>query len=447
MSLLELPRELILLILDHIPEKDLTTLYQVNSLTKHLALVALLVRYGISPPQLQSQELSNISSRALPVLSVCFPDVLQTIRTLELHFDPRDVDHLDALAHLAERFPIIPRVTIAFCEPPSRIQILSQLWIHLSTALVALLGDTLRPVVLIRFAEIIAVRPRPPKLLKRALRTSDAAPIADRAKLIKKIQYSIATLCTHRPFTGIDVRSFTQPDAMLGSLIVLNPSAIFHLTIGGRVISPREWECVMAGLHLPFLRTLIISVPLESRPLSAFLELHDHIEHLEYTADRGKPHTDVLLPFSASVLPALTQLTASARILAHVLQDPVAFPILRSVCIASKAEDPEDFQAALRAIAQRPSVTTLMIQINSSSLPWKTPGAGVEDTLAYVQELHIVRWTTSAESAAFPAWLAKFPALADLTIAGNGPLLSDGLLDRINTTCPHVLVKQERRFQ
>ncbi|KAJ7489066.1 hypothetical protein FB451DRAFT_1552968 [Mycena latifolia] len=466
-SLLELPRELILLIFDWIPEKDLIRLYEVSSVSKKLALLAILAHYGVSESQLQSQELSNIPSRALHALSACYPTMIANIRVLDVHFNPRDADSLaewHALEHLAERFPVIPKVTVAFSEPPTRTQILSHLWGPLSTALVSLTGNTSQPAVVFRYAEVVTVRPRPPKLLKRALRTSPGSssiPMIDKQKLTKKIQYSIATLSTHKPFSSIQVRSFTQPEAALGSLVILNPDAIFHLTISADVISAREWQFAMSDLYLPSLRTLFIRVDLEYQSLSAFLDRHNSIEHLEFSSDWGCLHDHGLPPFSILALPRLKHISAGSRVLARILQTPNDFPLLDYVCISPRdsttndADSRNNFQAVLRAIAARSSVTNLMIQIHGVHPPWKTFDAmepTAEETLQYVEELHILPWTPGAECDAFPHWLAKFPALTKLTIAGNlfqptrGPLLSNWLAEGIKTVCPHVFVKQERRL-
>ncbi|KAJ7097516.1 hypothetical protein C8R44DRAFT_366282 [Mycena epipterygia] len=463
-SLNKLPRELILLIFDYLPERDLIKLYEVSSSTKELALLVILARYGVSESQIQSQELPNVSSRALRSLSACYPTILPHIRTLDLHFDDGDVDHLAAwrsLMHLAERFPAIPSITLTFPERPTHLE----LWAVLPTVLISLMGDISRPAVIIHSVAIVVVRPRPPSILKRAWKTStgsSATPVIARQKLTRKLQSSIATAIVFRPLSSVQVRLFTQPEARLGSLVILEPASIFYLNLNEQFISRPEWQFIMTDFHLPSLRTLFIRIDLDHHPLSVFLDRHNSIEHLEFTTDCGPLHSKALPPFPISALPRLKHISASARVIACVLQTSNDFSFLEHVCIAprdSSSNDPDGpahLQMAFRAMAARSSVNTLMLYIRSGDPPWKeldAKEARAEHELHSVQELHLLPWTQEAEYDTFPSWLAMFPALKKLTIAGNifqsskrGPLVSARLMDAVKTTCPHIVVKQERRL-
>ncbi|KAJ6598155.1 hypothetical protein DFH09DRAFT_53715 [Mycena vulgaris] len=467
-SLLHLPRELILLIYGYLPETDLIKLCEVSSLSKRLALLAILAQYGISESQLHSQELSKVPPRALRALIHCYPAIISNILALDAHFNRGDVVDFHMwryLGRLAECFPIIPCITLTFSEEPTASEILSDLWNVLPTTLIALMGNNSRPVVVVHSAALIAVRPRLPNILKRAWRTSTGSsslPVVDNRKLIHKLQQSMATVTTHRVLSSIQVRSFVQPGTPLGSLVVLNPGSIYHLTINPDVISPSEWQCVLSDLHLPYLRTLFVGIDLECHSLSAFLDTHSRIEYLELTTDWSCLHGHTLRPISISALPRLKHISAGARVIARVLQTPNDFPLLDYVCInahdftANDADSPRYYEAALRAVAPRASVANLMVQIHGVEVPpWMTldvKDPGVEQELRYIQELHILPWTLRAECDTFPLWLARFPALKKLTIAGNlfqpsrGPLLSHWLAEAIKSTCPYVIVKQERRI-
>ncbi|KAJ7687724.1 hypothetical protein B0H17DRAFT_680120 [Mycena rosella] len=464
-SLLQLPRELILLIYECLPEHDLIRLCQVSSLSKHLALLAILARHGVSESQLQSQEISNISTRALRALSACYPNFISNIRALNVHFNRTDAHHhaVCSLRRLAEDFPVIPWVTLTFCDPGWPL-LSNELWNALSMALVALMGNNPGPVVVIRTAAVMAVRPRPRNILKRVWRTSTAPPVVDKEQLAKKLLYYLTSVITHtvKRATSIQMRSFTQPGAALGSFIILNPDSIFHLKISNwNNISPREWDCVVTDLHLPSLRTLFIGADLEYQPLSTFLDRHAQIERLEFTSDWSCLHGHDLPPFPISALPRLKHISAGPRVLARILQAPNGFPLLDYVAIAARDSIATDLdgrdriRAALLAVAARPSVTNLMIHINGVEVPWKRfdeEEEGAEEILQGIQKLHILPWTPGAECDTFPNWLARFPALKKLTIIGNlfpfskGPLVSEWLMEAIELACPYVVVKQERRI-
>ncbi|KAJ6564621.1 hypothetical protein B0H19DRAFT_1068153 [Mycena capillaripes] len=423
-ALLRLPQELVLLILDFLPESELLKLCEVSSESQQLALLTLLARHGVSESQIQSQELSKVTSPA--------------IRSFD-----GDVDHLRpwrSLVHLAERFPLIPCVTFTFSDRSTASERFSGLWNLLPTTLIAFMGTNIsRTVVLINYLSVTAVQPKLPNLLKRAWKTprrrpSMAVPVVDRMKLTRKLLSSIATATTRRVLSTIYLRSFTEPHAPLGALLILNPGVTFYLDIGEHILSSPEWQFLLAELHLPSLRTLFIRIDFEHHVLSDFLERHNEIEHLEFVGDWSS----------------------------RILQAPNELPLLEYVGIGapeSSADDTESrthFWEALRAVTARSSVTILMLNIQNIDLPWADFDAKdvsrVEKELHAIQELRLSPWTREAEKNAFPAWLAMFPGLHDLSISGSlfqqtkGPLVSDWLVEAVNAACPHIVVKQERHL-
>jgi hypothetical protein len=280
-------------------------------------------------------------------------------------------------------------------------------------------------------------------------------------KLTRKLLSSIATATTRRLLARIYLRSFTEPSAPLGALLILNPEAVFYLDIGEHVISRPEWQFLMSELHLPSLRTIFIRIDFDHGALSAFLERHNKIEHLEFLSDWSCIHNHIIPPFSISALPRLKHISASSRVIARILQTPNAFPLLQYVGIdarESSSDDPDDatsFQEALRALAARTSVTTLILHIHSGCLPWVEfdgTEARAERELGSIQKLQLLPWTHDAEHNTFPSWLAMFPGVHDLSISGNlfqptkGPLVSDWLIEAIGAACPHIVVSQERRL-
>ncbi|KAF8176362.1 hypothetical protein K438DRAFT_1979154 [Mycena galopus ATCC 62051] len=503
LSLLQLPRELILSILDCLPEPELLRFCEVSSGSQQLALLTLLARYGVSESQIHSQELSKISSRAIHSLCASYPTILPNIRRLDFDFTNGDVDHLHpwrSLIHLAECFPIIPRISFAFSDRSSASERFSGLWNMLPTTLIALMGKShARPVVIIHYLGVTALHPKVPNLLKRALKTPTrpsalAVPVVDKMKLTRKLFSTIATASTRRLLSTISLRSFnTDPPAPLGVLMVLNSSAISYLDIDDRVLSRAEWEFLMGELHLPSLRALIIRVDFEFNHqnhshLSAFIEKHDKIEFLDFPRDWSCLHDDTrnstLKPFSTSTLLYLKHITASARVVAGILQIANEFPLLEYVGIGSREPIlPADkdkaknrpktdgdsngaacVQDALRALAARPSVMTLVLHLQSIALPWADFHSAEEkntraETLNSIQKLELVRWTREAGHTAFPAWLALFPALQDVLISADmdtqpltargqrQPLVSKRLQDAITERCPWIAVRQELRMK
>ncbi|KAJ7790750.1 hypothetical protein B0H14DRAFT_2938354 [Mycena olivaceomarginata] len=446
--LLQLPREIILLILHCLPEPELLKLCEVSSDLQQLALLTLLARHGVSETQVQAQELSKVRSRAIRSLCACYPTLIPNI-----------------LVHLAERFPLIPDVTFTFSDRSSASERFTGLWNLLPTTLVSLMGNHSRPVVILHYLDVTAVRPKVPNLLKRTLKapkrpSAAAVPVVDKMKLTRKLLSTIATATTRRLLSSISLRSFTEPSAPLGALMILNCREIFYLNIGEHIFSRREWEFLMPELHLPSLRALFIRIDFELAPLSAFLEEHKKIEHLEFVRDWSCLRDRTLPPFSISALPRLKHILASARVVACILHTPNDFPLLEYVGIGSQepsADNPDSaayFQEALGALAARTSVTTLVLHLQNIELPWANfdTKERAEKELRSVEKLELLEWTREVEHDTFPAWLAMFPGLHDLSISGNffqptkGPLVSDSLMEAINATCPHIVVKQERRL-
>ncbi|KAJ7779138.1 hypothetical protein B0H16DRAFT_1501624 [Mycena metata] len=467
--LFELPQELVLSVFDCLPESELFMLCEVSSETRHLALLTLLARYGISEAQLESRQLSSVSSRAIRLLCASHPSLIPSIRRLDLDFTDGDVDHLHpwrALLHLAEHFPIIPCVTFTFSDRSSASERYTGLWNLLPTTLIALMGKHSRPVVIIHHLSVTAVQPRLPNLLKRTLRTpkrsSPAVPAVDRMKLTRKLLSCIATATMRRLLSNIYLRSFTaESSAPLGALLILNPVTVFYLDIGEHILPRSELQFLMSELHLPSLRTLFIRSDFEHHALSAFLDKHNTLEHLEFFSDWSCLHTTSLQPFSISALPRLKHLSANSHIVARILETPNTFPQLEYVGIGARdsPDGPDDatrVQRALRALVPR-SVTTLMLFMHGIEAPWadfspKEKGLRAEKGLQSVQELYLSQWTYEAQHTSFPAWLALFPALQDLSVSGSlfqatkGPLIPHRFLETINTICPRVVVKQERRL-
>ncbi|KAJ7220776.1 hypothetical protein GGX14DRAFT_432037, partial [Mycena pura] len=464
-SLPQLPQELILLIYGYIPEPDLFGMCQVSSMSRQLALLALLARHGISESQMQSQELRNISSGALRVLSASYPTVIRNIRSLNLCMTPgeRGNDRFNtwrALTHLAERFPVIQRFTLTL--PALDTVEATRLWQVLPAAVAALMRDRTRPLVVIRGVyDCTAVRPRLPNILKRAWK---GAPLIDEKKLTQKLQYLIAAATTppQPRISSIYLRSFTESSAMLGSLLILNPSGLRCLNIEDRDVSRSEWTFLLPELHLPPLRSLFIRVDLNYHALSAFLDRHHQIEHLEFTGDWTDIHNRSSSPLSISALPRLKRLFASCRVVACLLLAHNDFSQLNHVSVGAgerTSNDPESFQTALRAVAARPSVTVLTIRLDNMDAPWKgwdvkQTQSRAETELRHVQELRLQPWTRTAVPRSlddsFPAWLTLFPVLRHLFVAEElslllkMPLLSERLVAAIGAACPLVIVKQER---
>ncbi|KAJ7256234.1 hypothetical protein B0H12DRAFT_520055 [Mycena haematopus] len=514
-SLLQLPRELILLILDCLSEPELLKFCQVSSGSRHLALLTLLARHGVSESQVQSQELSNISSRAIRALCASYPTLVPNIRRLDLDFRDGDVNHLhpwQSLVHLAERFPTIPHVSFAFSDRSTASERFSGLWNLLPATLSALIGtqNYARPVVIIHYLNVVAVHPKVPHLLKRALKTPTrssalAVPVLDKMKLTRKLMSSIATASMRRLLSTISLRSFTDPDAPVGALLILNRLAVCYLNVDERVLSRAEWAFLMEELHLPALRALVVRVDFDcdAEPrhsnqdhrssLSAFLERHDKIELLDLVASSFcycESTPALAPPFCTSALPRLQHLTASARVVARILQTTNELPLLERVEIGvreplppspsdkdhstSDSDDSATYvQAALRALVARPSVTTLVLHMQGLPLPWtgadKCDPARIEPHLHAVRRLELVRWTRDVEYAlpphALPAWLALFPGLRELVIAGDmaqaqagmkggmarakgaGPLVSRRMREMIVEECPLLAVRVELRLE
>ncbi|KAJ6456558.1 hypothetical protein C8R47DRAFT_188659 [Mycena vitilis] len=474
-SLLRLPRELVLLVLDCLTDSELTSLCVVSSESRHLALLTLLARHGVPESQRLTEELSSVSAGAVRILSVAYPSLMPKIHRLDLKFKDGDVDHLRpwrSLVHLAERFPVIPYVTFTFSPRSTASERFAGLWNLLPTTLIAFMGNNnARSVVIINYLHTTAIQPKQPNLLKRALNTPRRSSIilpavVDRMKLTRTLMSSIATASTRRLLSNIYLRSFTDPTAPVGVLLILNPWAVFYLDIAEHTISDPEWEFLLPQLDLPKLRTLFVRVDFEHRTLSAFLEKHAEIEHLAFMCDWTCIHDPAVVPFSTSALSCLTNLSASAHVIARVLALPNAFPLLTHVGIgAPESNNPADavaFQAALRAVAGRPSVTSLTVDIQNAPFPWtyfdaKAPAADAraERELHCINKIQLTPWTREERDAphTFPAWLALFPGLQELCISGSlfpptkGPLVSDWLLYAVKSACPQLVVKQERRLR
>ncbi|KAF7377419.1 F-box domain-containing protein [Mycena sanguinolenta] len=531
---LQLPRELILLILDWLSELELLKFRQVSSGSQQLALLTLLARHGVSECQVQSQELSKISSRAIRVLCASYPTLLPNIRRLDLDLTDGDVSHLhpwQSLVHLAERFPTIPHVSFAFSDRSTASERFGGLWNLLPATLSALMGigNHSRPVVIIHYLNTIAVHPKVPHLLKRALKTpirpsALAVPVIDKMKLTRKLLSSIATASTRRLLSTISVRSFMDPDAPIGALLILNRLAVCYLDIDEHVLSRTEWTFLLEELYLPALRALVVRIDFDCdaearhnknhwNTFSAFLERHDKIELLDFVASpSGHPRPTLESPpFSTSALPLLQRLTASAHVVARILQTTNEFPLLERVEIGAREPlphtptsahkdhstpendcNPNDatyVQAALCALVARPSVTALVLHLHGLSLPWAAPSqvkvdpdscypgptSRMETHLHAIEKLELLHWAPESEHAScarqLPAWLALFPGLREVVIAGDmrpqqaagtklatgsvtaagvnlkgGPLVSRRLREAIAEACPRVVVKVELRL-
>ncbi|KAK7016909.1 hypothetical protein R3P38DRAFT_2988326 [Favolaschia claudopus] len=469
--LFEMPRELIFLILDWLAESELLRLCEVSSESQQLALRTLLTRHGVSESQVQAQSLMKVRSRAIRSICASHPALISNIHRLDFDFTDGDVDHLHpwkSLVHLASRFPVIPTVTFTFSDRSSASERYTGLWNLLPSTLIALIGNHSRPIILINHLNVTAVYPKLPNILKRKLKTSKsfsvpAVPAVDRMKLTRKLLSCIATATARRVLSTIYLYSFPDPTAPLGALLTLNHLSIFYLNIDENIMSRQEWEFLMSELHLPNLRTLFVHIDFDLPTLSSFLEKHPKIEHLELSRDGGHLFDPTRPPFSASALPHLKRISASARLVARILHAPNDFRFLEHVGIGSRRELFADerpnvatyIRDALRALSSRTSVHTLALQIRSIELPWAEAKFDARKTraekdLQFLQKLEISAWTREAEHATFPTWLAMFTGLQDLAISGDliqstkGPLVSTWLVQAINISCPNVTVRQER---
>ncbi|KAJ7445977.1 hypothetical protein B0H11DRAFT_2086149, partial [Mycena galericulata] len=456
--LLDLAPELVLQIYDYLTETELLHLCQVSVLAKQIALPVLLARCGVSEAQIQSQELLNVPSRALRALCAACPTVIASVKVLDLHFD-EDFQHRPVwrfLAHLGERLPAIPRVTLTFSKPPAlstpdnynalRDQ-RDPLMGLFPRALASLVGAGSKPVCIIdpgilRGSAIVRPGvPPPPDILTRAWSaivgpsTTDYPALSriDENELVRTLQGYVTPIwwSTALLVQSIHLKSFTEPTTPLGSLVVLDPGSSEDLPHLGRslritedVISHAEWHFILLNLNLPSVRWLSIGSDLECNVLAAFLDNHHGIEMMAFS-NWSHLHLQDAPPFSHSAVPHLKHLSAGPRIISRLLQ-MYEFSLLQHVSINAPSNDPDDsryFPAALRAVAAHPSVEILGIDLRNLNVPWNDVDAteGRAEQVHNVRELHLHSWKHPVDHHAFIKWLAMFPALHLLNIFGRTP--------------------------
>ncbi|KAJ6607675.1 hypothetical protein B0H10DRAFT_2439442 [Mycena sp. CBHHK59/15] len=456
MTLLPLPQELILLVYEYLPIDSLINVSQTSSLTRRLALLALLARHGISETQIQSQEFRNVPSDALRALSASYGSIVPNIRVLDSNFEGTDIDHyrgVHALLCIAERSPtVISSVTLRFTGSNRGF---SPRFSALPSALAALCGNTSLPVVIIsnRMGKYLhAYRPTRTNTLKRAWRALKGE---GKAPLVDKITSAIEDSGV---ISMIQVCSFPEPAPAFSSLIVINPACFTHFSIGNNAISHSELQFTMFHLSLPALRILFIRAEINFAPFSAFLERHAKLSHLEFTSDWRALYEHSLPPFSISALPRLSHLWAHPRLMARLLEAPNEFPLLEHIVLLYDAPANDTrvhFQAALRALASRASVCHLTIHLEGTHPPWHNFDAeGAEKDLQYIWDLHLLRWTHKTRyDKTFPDWLGMFPALRQVVISGDllqpsrEQLIPNQLAVAIKAACPGVDVIEHRRLE
>ncbi|KAJ6606893.1 hypothetical protein B0H10DRAFT_2074227 [Mycena sp. CBHHK59/15] len=403
MTLLPLPQELILLVYEYLPIDSLINVSQTSSLTRRLALLALLARHGISETQIQSRSLG---------MSPCsYGSIVPNIRVLDSNFEGTDIDHYP------ERSPtVISSVTLRFTGSNRGF---SPRFSALPSALAALCGNTSLPVVIIsnRMGKYLhAYRPTRTNTLKRAWRALKGE---GKAPLVDKITSAIEDSGV---ISMIQVCSFPEPAPAFSSLIVINPACFTHFSIGNNAISHSELQFTMFHLSLPALR------------IFDWRALYEHS----------------LPPFSISALPRLSHLWAHPRLMARLLEAPNEFPLLEHIVLLYDAPANDTrvhFQAALRALASRASVCHLTIHLEGTHPPWHNFDAeGAEKDLQYIWDLHLLRWTHKTRyDKTFPDWLGMFPALRQ--VPSREQLIPNQLAVAIKAACPGVDVIEHRRLE
>ncbi|KAJ7444612.1 hypothetical protein B0H11DRAFT_440168 [Mycena galericulata] len=269
-----------------------------------------------------------------------------------------------------------------------------------------------------------------------------ATPKVDRKRLAVKFLNSIVAVMP-QPVSTFHVLSFIEPEAPLGSVVVMNPTSTSYFSLG-IASSPAEWRCTLPRLTLPRLSFLSIDSDLEWNSLAVFLEKHQKIECLVFKSDWSCFEPKELGHFSISALPHLNHLSAGPRVVSRLLQMH-KLPLLGRVSIKADLDSSRYFPDALKAVASHPSVTCLKFDLYSVSTPWinfDEDKSEVEPGLNHVQKMDISGWPPRADHRAFPSWLAMFPGIQELCISGSvaegQQLLSDWLLDTIKATSPHI---------
>ncbi|KAJ7444613.1 hypothetical protein B0H11DRAFT_2291180 [Mycena galericulata] len=449
-SFLQLPPELVLEICDYLSNPELLTFCQVSCIAAHIGFSAIFARYGILEHQIQSRELlANFPPCALHALSAAYPTVIPNIKLLNLNFT-NEVDHVRvwrSLIRLGENLPVIPRITLTFSEPAEDLSRFigngyPPFWTRLPVALVALLGDLSKPVIIINNSSVQPKTVVRPSALSRVL-SPRAIPKIDKERLKQRLLHSMQ-ISKRQPVSCIHLQSFPEPTAPLGSVVVMNPASISCLSLED-VLYPAEWHFILPRLNLPCLSFLFIYIDLEWNPLAVFLGNHQKIESLVFKSDRSCLEPQEPAQVSVSALPHLSQLYAGPRVVARLLQT-YELPLLHRVCIEPDPNTSTYFPEALRAIAAHTSVTSLDFSLRRLSPPWIDFDANqgrVEPELRYIRTMAISSWPHQADHTALPIWLAMFPSLQILCISGRiaegQVLLSERIVDAVKATCPHIL--------
>lgn len=248
----------------------------------------------------------------------------------------------------------------------------------------------------------------------------------------------------------------SNPNPLLVSIIeALNKSGITSLTFEVMDLPPSEWAAILPRVNVPGLSSLSLhscNVPFPN--LSEFLGRHPSITSLKYSDPSNLPSLQPSLP--DTILPRLTTLCASVEYIAYLLTPIDAFPNLCCVSIASHITATSDFahiDSALTPVAQRIRGTRLSLKLFVHSSGWLSidsdengVGAGAKGCLQHVSSLEIhAGWygLNSPMHALLPHWLAMFPLLhrvsfIDLTSWTSDSDVKAALIRSIGSCCTGV---------
>ncbi|KAJ7724360.1 hypothetical protein B0H16DRAFT_1596495 [Mycena metata] len=429
--------EIFLEIFEHLTEVDLLSLATISKHIHELSLVACFDRYGITEDDIAAKSFPPLSkSRAFPTIALGrFVTTVEALR-LRFHTSTQLSRDVNALASLVRRMPPIKSTDLDFSPWPRRLPP-NVIRCDIEGLLLALVFEfRMRPIVVISPLVVTVVRPhRPPvnvirRIFRRA-RTSGTSEATIDEKAFRDALVIFTLMRAGRVIPSVSVRAF-DPPAPLGAVIIIGAARIQSLRFARDLgLSPAEVSVILDNLNIPLLRSIDAeqrSIPEDA--LSAFLCRHPTVQRLSL---RGPPPMPPLRTPSTSgppdALPQLEHIIGSARFIAWVLASPDPFPqlVVTTMELYPAFNVTKDYRAALRGLAQRPAMDTLVLQFNGWT-PWNeqdfTAPTAPERELPHVVDLRLTFRFPSRlpRGTALIQWLRLFGSVRSVSLFDSVPL-------------------------
>lgn len=449
--LLDLPNEVILLILEDVPD-ELYSLALLCRRLHHLALPLYLARHGMSPFAGELILYNDQSEEILQGVTIAlFQPALKCVScTFDLSKSAGDISRkirgvmrlLAKLAYLGEaHLDFVHEGATTACGQLTESQ--AKEFETLFSAIVHNPGCITFTVCLA--GRMVASTPAELSALFRRRYAGDILRhLVDCTGLSSITQRLTSRLFQRNATSRILMETFNMHSAILFHVFLcgwtigtLNTASLTTLSLRHLDLHPDAWATILPHITMPALSSLSIDLcSITSRDMSKFLQRHPQIQDLYLGRSLPSPH--VMDQLQTTALPLLTHLSATTEYLIHLLI-PGSLPNLTFVGIISRIRHGQHFDFGvinhtLLPISDRLQQTRISLKVSfeSSSHGWMDPFENTDhhnrSLLPYVMdlELQVVAYRLPLSVISnLPRWLSSFSSLQRLTfltLSPSGPV-------------------------